>query len=61
MDRLFDVLTIWRDWADDVAAKPIEAGHFLAEENPSAVLAALTPFLLPDTPQVPDEISTPLQ
>ena len=48
MGRLFDVLTIWRDWADDVTGGPIEAGHFLAEENPEAVLATLTPFLLLD-------------
>lgn len=46
MGKLFDVLPIWRDWADDVSGQPIAAGHFLAEENPAAVLAALTPFLL---------------
>lgn len=61
MGRLFDVLPTWRDWADDVAGQPIGAGHFLAAENPSAVLAALTPFLLPDTPQAPDGVSAPLQ
>lgn len=46
MVQLFDVLPIWRDWADDVTGGPIEAGHFLAKENPDDVLAALLPFLL---------------
>ncbi len=46
MGRLFDVLPIWRDWADDVTGQPIDASHYLAEENPADVLAALTPFLL---------------
>ena len=45
MGKLFDVLPIWRDWADDVTGQPIAAGHYLAEENPNDVLAALLPFL----------------
>ena len=45
MGRLFDVLPIWHDWADDVSGHAIAAGHYLAEENPDDVLAALLPFL----------------
>jgi hypothetical protein len=34
--------------ADDVQAVVIpDTGHFLAEESPDALLAALTPFLAP--------------
>lgn len=40
-----DVLAIWRAWAHDVTGAEIDAGHFLAEENPAATLAALMPFL----------------
>lgn len=61
MGRLFDVLPIGRDWADDVSGGPIGAGHFLAEENPDDALAALLPFLLQDAPLAPDGVSAPLQ
>jgi len=37
-------LSIWRNWANDVAGKPIDSGHFLAEENPDATAAALIAF-----------------
>src|SRR6266571_1496303 len=29
-----DVLAIWRGWADDVCGRPLDCGHFLAEEAP---------------------------
>jgi haloacetate dehalogenase len=37
-------LDIWRAWAGNVEGKPIDSGHFLAEENPQATAAALTEF-----------------
>jgi haloacetate dehalogenase len=37
-------LTVWREWSSDVEGGPIDAGHFLVEENPSATLAALQEF-----------------
>ena len=40
----YDVLGIWRDWADDVRGHAIDAGHFMAEENPDATYAALRAF-----------------
>ena len=38
-------LKIWREWATDVSGLAIDAGHFVAEENPEATLAALLAFL----------------
>ena len=43
--RWYDVLAVWRGWADDVRGGPLDAGHFLAEEAPDAVHAELRPFL----------------
>ena len=40
-----DVLAIWRRWAPQAQGAGIASGHFLAEENPGATLAALVPFL----------------
>jgi haloacetate dehalogenase len=37
-------LKAWREWANDVAGKPIDSGHFVAEENPQATAAALLAF-----------------
>jgi haloacetate dehalogenase len=36
---------IWRGWASDVRGAVIQSGHFIAEEKPQDVLAALLPFL----------------
>jgi haloacetate dehalogenase len=36
---------VWRRWASDLAFAEIKSGHFLAEENPADVLAALIPFI----------------
>jgi haloacetate dehalogenase len=42
MEELYgDPAAIWRDWADDLEAVPIRSGHHMAEENPSALAAAL--------------------
>jgi haloacetate dehalogenase len=43
--RGFNPLDVWRTWCTKVDGAPIVSGHFLAEENPSATLAALVPFL----------------
>ena len=40
----YDVLAVWRDWADDVRGGPIQGGHFFAEQAPDETLAALRPF-----------------
>jgi haloacetate dehalogenase len=36
---------IWKRWATDVRGSVIQSGHFVAEEKPQDVLAALVPFL----------------
>jgi len=41
----FDPLEIWRQWADNVTGTMIDSGHFIAEENPQAALAAILAFL----------------
>ncbi|MBA70481.1 MAG: alpha/beta hydrolase [Rhizobiales bacterium] len=41
-----DPLGLWKEWAETVTGESVEAGHFAMEENPDAVLAALSPFLL---------------
>ncbi len=43
-----DVLGIWRPWCVQVEGQAVESGHFIAEENPHATLAALLPFLSQD-------------
>jgi haloacetate dehalogenase len=39
-----DVPAIWRAWADDVRGRPLDCGHFLAEEAPEETLAELLEF-----------------
>jgi haloacetate dehalogenase len=46
MHRYYDVLATWKERGTNVSGKVIPAGHFLAEENPDAVLAELTKFLI---------------
>jgi haloacetate dehalogenase len=38
-------LDVWRQWATDAVGMSIDAGHFVAEENPEATLLGLIPFL----------------
>ena len=40
----YDVLAVWRDWAEDVRGGPIQGGHFFAEEAPDETYAALRAF-----------------
>jgi haloacetate dehalogenase len=39
-------LAAWRPWCSDLRGTAIDCGHFLAEENPKAMLAVMLPFLL---------------
>jgi len=45
LERWYDVLDVWRAWADDVQGHGIDCGHYLAEEAPDETLAALEAFL----------------
>ncbi|MEK9625501.1 MAG: alpha/beta hydrolase [Gammaproteobacteria bacterium] len=43
--RTYDVLQVWRDYADEVSGKALSSGHFLPEEDPQGVIDALRSFL----------------
>lgn len=45
IERLFDCLALWRERASDVRGHALPGGHYLAEEYPEELLAALLPFL----------------
>ena len=45
MQRLYDVLGVWRTRARDVRGRALPCGHFLPEEAPVETLAALLDFL----------------
>ncbi|MDQ6834091.1 MAG: hypothetical protein M3008_11890 [Chloroflexota bacterium] len=40
----YDVLAIWRDWANDVRGWTLDCGHYLAEEAPDETYAVLHSF-----------------
>ena len=44
LEAWYDVLIIWRDWADDVQGRALDCGHFLPEEAPDETYAALNHF-----------------
>ncbi len=43
--QLFDVLTPWRERANDVSGRSLDCGHYLAEEAPKETLAEIFEFL----------------
>jgi haloacetate dehalogenase len=45
MERTYDVESVWREYALDVRGRPIDAGHFLAEERPDETVQELRDFL----------------
>jgi haloacetate dehalogenase len=44
LPRWYDILGIWREWADDARGGPIASGHFMAEEAPEQTTAELRTF-----------------
>lgn len=44
--QLYDVLAVWKDWAENVRGHALNCGHYLPEEQPDEVLTELLPFLL---------------
>jgi haloacetate dehalogenase len=44
LERWYDVLAVWRDWAEDVRGRGIDCGHYLAEEAPEATYTELKTF-----------------
>jgi len=49
LEAWYDVLAIWREWANDVRGHAIDCGHYLAEEAPQETADALAEFF-GDTP-----------
>lgn len=45
MHDLYDVEAVWREYAEDARGKPLNAGHYLAEELPVETARELTDFL----------------
>ena len=43
--RYYEPLSIWQEYATDVRGEPLPTGHFLPEEAPPLVTAALRAFL----------------
>lgn len=46
IERLFDPIKLWRAMAADVSGRALDCGHYLAEEQPQAVLDEIRNFLL---------------
>jgi haloacetate dehalogenase len=44
LEAWYDVLGVWRDWADDVSGRALDCGHYLPEERPEEVTAELRAF-----------------
>ena len=44
LDKWYDVLAIWRDWADDVRGRALDCGHYLPEEAPDDTYAEFRTF-----------------
>ena len=44
--QLFDVLSPWRERANHVSGRPLDCGHYLAEEAPKETLTEIFEFLI---------------
>jgi haloacetate dehalogenase len=44
-ERYYDVLAVWREWADDVRGRALDCGHHLPEEAPEETYRELQAFL----------------
>jgi haloacetate dehalogenase len=45
VERLYDVLEVWREYASDVRGRALPTGHFLVEERPEETAEELVAFL----------------
>jgi haloacetate dehalogenase len=45
VERLYNVLEVWREYASDVRGRALPAGHFLVEERPEETAEELLSFL----------------
>jgi haloacetate dehalogenase len=46
LERWYDVVAIWREWAADVRGQRVQSGHYLAEEAPDETYAELRNFFV---------------
>jgi haloacetate dehalogenase len=53
VDDWYDVLAIWREWADDVQGRALDCGHYLPEERPEETVAELRAFFATATSASP--------
>jgi haloacetate dehalogenase len=44
LEDWYNVLAIWREWAEDVTGRALDCGHYVAEERPEETLAELRAF-----------------
>ena len=44
VNRTYNVLNVWKDYASKISGKALECGHFLVEEKPKEVTKELTEF-----------------
>lgn len=44
LEEWYDVLEVWRGWAEDVRGKSIDSGHYIPEEAPEDTLAEVRVF-----------------
>jgi haloacetate dehalogenase len=51
LDRWYDVLSVWREWAERVEGHAVDCGHYLAEEAPEETYRALVDFLRRTVPR----------
>jgi haloacetate dehalogenase len=50
VERLYDALDVWREYATDVRGRALPSGHYLAEEKPGEVAEELVSFLRDGSP-----------
>ncbi len=51
MEQCFDVMDVWRNKASQLSGRSLDAGHYLAEEQPEATIKELLDFLEPTLPR----------
>jgi haloacetate dehalogenase len=44
LEEWYDVLEVWRGWADDVGGKGLDSGHYIPEEAPEETLSEMRTF-----------------
>jgi haloacetate dehalogenase len=44
LEEWYDVLDVWRGWAEDVRRRSLDSGHYIPEEAPEETLSELRAF-----------------